>query len=218
MPLNLKDHPHQFEMVAPPAFESAEVASEMVELYWQALTRDVPFAEYETHALTNTAAADLSHCTDFHGPKVNGVVAPAILFRGPTPGDLAGPDLSQFLWLDVYHSTMTLVQRNRVPVAKDDYMMVYPEWLNIQRGLPPARVNVLDPTPRYLRNGRDVGEYVHRDFTYQAYLNACLILLAMNAPLKANVPYRRSLTQGGFITFGPLSMCSIVLPALPMRR
>jgi hypothetical protein len=23
----------------------------MIELYWQALTRDVPFAEYETHTL-----------------------------------------------------------------------------------------------------------------------------------------------------------------------
>jgi len=195
--------PHQLEMSAPPAFKSAEMASEMIELYWQALTRDVPFAEYDTHPLTNAAVADLVKCSDFRGPKVSGVVTPATLFRASTPGDLTGPYLSQFLWLDVYHGTMTLAQRNRVPVAKDDYMMAYPEWLNIQRGLPPAWVNVLDPTPRYLRNGRDIGEYVHRDFTYQAYLNACLILLAMNAPLKANMPYRRSLTQGGFITFGP---------------
>jgi hypothetical protein len=82
-------------------------------------------------------------------------------------------------------------------------MMAYPEWLNIQRGHPPARINVLDPTPRYLRDGHDLAEYVHRDFTYQAFLNACLILLAIRAPLKMDNPYRRSLTQGGFITFGP---------------
>ncbi len=195
--------PHQLEMIAPPAFESAESASEMVELYWQALTRDVPFAEYDTHPLTNAAVADLSECANFRGPKASGIVTPATLFRGNTPGALTGPYLSQFLWLDVYHGTLTLAQGNRVPLAKDDYMMAYPEWLNIQRGLPPTRVNVLDPTPRYLRNGRDVGEYVHRDFTYQAYLTACLILLAMNAPLKANIPYRKSLTQRGFITFGP---------------
>ncbi|MBI3303169.1 MAG: vanadium-dependent haloperoxidase, partial [Deltaproteobacteria bacterium] len=88
-------------------------------------------------------------------------------------------------------------------VVGDDYMTAYPEWLNIQRGFPPTRVNVIDPTPRYLRNGRDLTEYVHRDFTYQAFLHACLILLTMRAPLKADNPYARSLTQGGFITFGP---------------
>jgi hypothetical protein len=161
--------PHQFAMIAPPAFSSAETASEMVEVYWQALTRDVPFAEYEAHPLINAAAADLSRCTAFRGPKSNNMVIPATLFRGSTPGDLVGPYLSQFLWLDVYQGTITIAQRNRVPIAKDDYMMAYPEWLNIQRGHPPARANVLDPTPRYLRNGRALAEYVHRDFTYQAF-------------------------------------------------
>ena len=194
---------HALALSAPPTFASAETASEMVELYWQALTRDVPIAEYATHPLTTAAAADLSHCSDFRGPKIRKTVTPATLFRGPTPGDLIGPYLSQFLWLDVYHGSMTLVQRNRVPVAHDDYMRTYPEWLNIQRGLAPARINVLDATPRYLRNGRDLAEYVHRDYPYQAFLNACLLLLAMGAPLKGDHPYKRSLTQGGFITFGP---------------
>jgi membrane-associated phospholipid phosphatase len=202
--------PHQVEMPAPPAFESAEIASEMIELYWQALTRDVSFAEYDSHALTNAAVADLSTCSDFRGPKVNGAVTPAILFRGLTPGDVTGPYLSQFLWLDVPQGVMTLTQRGRVPVASDDYITTYPEWLSIQRGFPPARVNVIDPTPRYLRNGRDLAEYVHRDFTYQAFLHACLILLTMRAPLKADNPYRRSLTQEGFITFGAPFVLDVV--------
>lgn len=195
--------PHQYAMPAPPAFSSAETAGEMIELYWQALTRDIPFAEYETHALTNAAVADLAKCADFRGPKLDGAVTLASLFRGATPGDLVGPYVSQFLWLDVEHGSMTLTQRNRVAVAKDDYMRTYPEWLNIQRGLLPARVNVLDPTPRHLRNGRDLAGYVYRDYSYQAYLNACLILLAIRAPLKTEQPYKRSLTQSGFITFGP---------------
>ena len=195
--------PHQVAMPAPPAFSSAETAGEMIELYWQALTRDVPFAEYGSHALTNAAVADLAQCSAFRGPKINGAVTPETLFRGHTLGDLTGPSLSQFLWLDVEHGSMTLTQRNRVSIAHDDYMQSYPEWLNIQRGLLPARVNVLDSTPRYLRNGRDVAGYVYRDYTYQATLNACLILLAIRAPLKVENPYRRSLTQSGFITFGP---------------
>jgi membrane-associated phospholipid phosphatase len=188
---------------APPAFASAETAGEMVELYWHALTRDIPFAEYGTHALTTKAAAELSRLSDFRGPKENRVVTPATLFRGPTPGDVVGPYLSQFLWLDVQHGSMTLTQRNRVPVANEDYLRTYPEWLNVQRGFPPARVTRLDPTPRYLLTGRDLAEYVHRDYPYQAFLNACLILLALGAPLKGDYPYKKSLTQGGFVTFGP---------------
>ncbi|MBI3304704.1 MAG: phosphoesterase, partial [Deltaproteobacteria bacterium] len=99
--------PHQVGLSVPPTFSSAETAGEMIELYWQALTRDVPFADYDTHFLTNAAAADLSKCTDFRGPKVNGPVTAATLFRGNTPGDLAGPYLSQFLWLDVPQGVMT---------------------------------------------------------------------------------------------------------------
>lgn len=194
--------PHQLGMLAPPTFSSAEEANEMTELYWQALARDVPFTAYDTHPLTLAAVADLSRCSDFRGPKAGGSVTPVTLFRGNTPGDLVGPYLSQFLWLDVPYGATTIVQRCRIPVAGDDYMTAYPEWLNIQRGFPPTRVNRLDPIPRYLRNGRDLGEYVHRDFTYQAFLNACLILLAMRAPLKATNPYARSATQGGFVTFG----------------
>lgn len=205
--------PHQVGMIAPPAFDSAEAASEMAEVYWQALTRDVPFVAYDTNPLTLAAAADLSHFSHFRGPRVGGVVTPGTLFRGHTPGDLAGPYLSQFLWLDVLYGATVIVQRCRVPVAGDDYMAAYPEWLNIQRGFPPARVNRLDPTPRYLRNGRDLGEYVHRDFTYQAFLNACLILLAMRAPLKATNPYGRSATQGGFVTFGAPHVLDVVARA-----
>ncbi len=35
--------------------------------------------------------------SDFRGPKTNGKVTPATLFRGITAGDLVGPYLSQFL-------------------------------------------------------------------------------------------------------------------------
>jgi hypothetical protein len=205
--------PHHVALPAPPAFWSAEMAAEMVELYWQALTRDVPFAAYETHPLIQDTAADLSRCSAFRGPRANGRVTPATLFRGPTPGDLTGPYLSQFLWLDVPSGVMTLVQRGRVSIAGDDYMTAYPDWLNIQRGVPPARPNVLDATPRYLRHGRDLSAYVHKDFTYQAFLNAGLILLAMRAPFQATNPYRHSRTQSGFVTR------SCVMPlALAMGR
>jgi hypothetical protein len=195
--------PHQLECPAPPAFSSAETAAEMVELYWQALTRDVPFAQYDTHPLIQAATADLSRLTAFRGPRAGERVTPATLFRGPTPGDRTGPYLSQFLWQEVPCGMMTLGQRGRVPVAGNDFLTAYSAWLAIQRGVPPTESLLLDTAPRYLRNGRDLGAYVHRDFTYQAFLHAALILLALRAPFQEANPYTRSRTQSGFVTFGP---------------
>jgi hypothetical protein len=51
------------------------------------------------------------------------------------------------------------------------------EWSQVQQGFPPWREVAFDPIPRYIRNSRDLAEYVHFDFAYQAYLNAALILL-----------------------------------------
>ena len=44
----------------PPAFASAQAAGEMVEDYWQALTRDVPFSQYGTDPTIGQAMADLT--------------------------------------------------------------------------------------------------------------------------------------------------------------
>ena len=48
---------HNLTLPPAPAFASAEIAAEMVELYWQALTRDVPFADYGAEPLTAAAIA-----------------------------------------------------------------------------------------------------------------------------------------------------------------
>lgn len=80
-------------------------------------------------------------------------------------------------------------------------MTKYADWLVVQNGASTGS-NQFDPTPHYIHNGRDLGEYVHQDFTYQALLNTCLVLLDKRAAVDASNPYRNSLTQGSFITFG----------------
>ncbi|MBI3304336.1 MAG: vanadium-dependent haloperoxidase [Deltaproteobacteria bacterium] len=193
---------HHLGMQAPPAFSSAEEAAEMAELYWQALTRDVPFVEYDTHPLIRQAATDLSTFSAFRGPKVGGVVAPETLFRGNTPGDLTGPYLSQFLWQDVPYGAILMAQKIRATLPGDDYMVAYADWLSVQNGAATGS-NQFDPTPRYIRNSRDLAEYVHWDFPYQAALSACLLLLSFgDDALDAGHPYKHSTTQQGFVTFG----------------
>jgi len=194
---------HDFHMPPAPAFASAWQASEMAELYWQALTRDVAFADYDSDPLIARAAADLSRFSDFRGPKEGGRVTPGTLFRGDTPGDRVGPYLSQFLWKNVPFGATTIVQRYRTTVPGDDFMTSFADCLARQRGIPPAAGNAFDATPRYIRNGRDLAEWDHRDFTYQGFLSAALILLSFGpAALDAANPYLASVAQGAFSTFG----------------
>jgi membrane-associated phospholipid phosphatase len=202
---------HHVGIPVPPTFSSQEEAGEMAELYWQAVTRDVPFVEYDTDPLTQAAAVDLSKFSIFKGPKVGGVVTTGTLFRGTAPGELTGPYISQFLWKDVPYGAQTIVQRYRVPVAGNDFMTSYADWLRIQKGFPPTTPITFDAVTRYISNGRDLGEYVHRDFTYQAFLNAALILLGFGAPALDDAnPYKSSAKQGGFVTFGAAHILDLV--------
>lgn len=184
-----------------PRFASAEQAGEMVELYWHGLTRDVPFSDYGTHPLIKEAAEELSALSDFRGSKIDGRVTPETVFRGTLPGDFAGPYVSQFLLKDVPFTPMRVTQRIRVPVPGDDYLTDLAAWLSIQNGNVTV-ANKFDTDPRYVRNGRDLGEYVHRDFSYSAPLAAGLILLRMGTLPDAGNPYKHSRTQSSFATFG----------------
>lgn len=190
--------PWSLTLAPAPTFSSAEQASESIEVLWQALTRDVPFAQYASNALTQQAAADLSRFSDFRGPKSGGAVTTGTLFRGIAPGELTGPYLSQFLWKSVPFGAMTLTQKYSVPVAGNDHLTNYNEWLAIQNGANPSGITALntDTTTRYLRNNRDLAQYVLRDFNAQAYMNAALIINGFGSGVYADSnPVNASLTQ-----------------------
>lgn len=179
-----------------PAFSSAQTAGEMVEDYWAAITRDVPFGQYATDPSINQAAAELTKLSDFRGPKVNGLVLPEVIFRGSTPGDLTGPYISQFLWKPVPLGAATFTQQYRTTVPGDEYMKDYAAWLKIQNGVA-AGSNVFDSTPRYIRNNRDLAEYLHRDFMGQANVLAAMTLLSYALlrsarPIPTFTPQRRT--------------------------
>ena len=66
-------------------------------------------------------------------------------------------------------------------VAGLDYLTALEDWRNIQNRAV-AGQDQFDSRKRYIRNGRDLGQYVHVDALYEAYLNACLILLDLGVP------------------------------------
>ena len=104
---------HQTIVPPAPAFASAWRAGEMVEIYWAALLRDVPFAAYETHPLVARACDDLSALGDFRGPQDGGVVTPHTLFRAPYAGAVDGPFLSQFRLQDIAFGVQVNTQQVR---------------------------------------------------------------------------------------------------------
>src|SRR6185369_2242702 len=163
-----------------------------------------------TDATIAAAATELTRFSDFKGPRNgNNRVTAGTIFRGVTAGDRIGPWLSQFLWLDIPMGAVLIPQKMQTTVAGDDYMTRYDEWLAIQNGFQPGG-NRFDPEPRYIRNLRDLGQWVHVDALYQAYHQACLILLGTGAPFSAGNPYASSATQIGFGTFGGPHILSLV--------
>ncbi len=145
---------------------------------------------------------DAKKCCKFAGrPRkvgANGMLNQQTIFRGSSPGVDAGPYLSAFILmgnsdgtgnrgpLDGHISYGVQGIDQRVPAVPDgdDYMQTWLEWLEVQQGY---NVNASNGTQggqnqagrpyRFIHRPRDLATYVHFDALYQAYLNACLILL-----------------------------------------
>jgi hypothetical protein len=192
----------------PPKFASKENGAEISENYWMALLRDIPFADYPTNPIANAAAADLTlFGSDFKGPKVAGQVTPATLFRGLTPGDLNGPWMSQFWYQRCFFGANEVNQKIRtvksIADGGQDYMKDFASWLSVQNGVAPSTGDIFDPTFRYMRTGRDIGQWVHIDVLFQGYFQAFLVMAGtLGTGADAGNPYNTSATQAGFSTFG----------------
>ncbi|MFK7887726.1 MAG: vanadium-dependent haloperoxidase [Gammaproteobacteria bacterium] len=195
---------HATRIAPAPTFRSAHSAAEMGEVYWQAITRDVPYLDYDIDFDVAAATNDLNDSFSATvGPKQDGSVTPQTLFRGETPGDLNGPFISQFLLKNVPFGPSTIEQRYAVPTAHSDYMLNPTEWLAVQRGADPGPVLTFEQDARYIYNNRALGEYVHKDVLFQAYFNAGLILLNEGeAALDPRHPYANIANQEGFTSFG----------------
>lgn len=217
-------------MLAAPTFASDETAAEMAELYWYALTRDVPFITYDSNGDISAAAADLNAFTrsDIF-PNDGGVVTPDSIFRGTFPGAEVGPLVSQFLLLPYSFGRLEVgevsaIAEGRTPRVgqqyrpprrgqRNDFMTNFGEWLNIQNGGKPSDSTDFQNASRHFATMRQLSEYVHVDFPVQSGLVSAFILLAYGEDaLAPNNPYLSSVsnTQQGFASFGPADITHIV--------
>ena len=202
---------HQLLMPPSPAFASAQRAGEMVEDYWMALTRDVPFSRYGQESLTQAAIDDLNRLSDFRGPRdpKTGRVTAQTLFRGVTPGETVGPYVSQFFVMPAPFGALVVndasgnpAQQYHVYLPGQDFMTDKDSFLAVQDGRGPFGKNTI-LGPRFHHTARTLNSFVHVDELYQAYFMATLNLLShMQIPYNPGNPYNNSRTQVGFGTFG----------------
>jgi hypothetical protein len=170
---------------------SAQTAAEAVEHYWAALLRDVPFTHYGTNSLAAQAVEDMNELSYVNSNSNNEYPAPVTtqnLFRGqvyPGDGNVADPYLSQFM--------VQLTALGVQPISK---------LLSIQNGGNPVGTVAIDPTLRYLRNGRDLAAYTRVDVLYQAYFVAFLAMAQIGTPPNPGNPYIGSNSEKAFGTLG----------------
>lgn len=158
------------------------------------------------------------------------------VFRGQTPGEQIGPYISQFLLLgnchleSIHEETSGFLQygsiridhRVRTAQPDKDYMTHWNEWLDVQHGADvistmdyvskDAHLTGGELSFRYITSPRDLATYVHFDALYEAYLNACLWLLNVGAPLDPNFANKlgQSSSTEGFALFGGPHILNLV--------
>lgn len=194
----------QFTAPPAPALASEEYATELVELYWASLLRDVAFTDYKTNSTAANAAKELSMLPTYKGPKdASNQVTTDLLFRGAYPGETLGPYMSQFAVQDknVTFGALPIVQKYTTSKAGIDFMLDPTTFQQVQNGISTGLKLTPEP-PVYLHDGRGLSAYTHVDVLYEAYFIAYVVLSSLGAPLNPGNPYSKSKTQNGFGTFG----------------
>ncbi|MEL7482421.1 MAG: hypothetical protein AAGJ29_12775, partial [Pseudomonadota bacterium] len=205
-----------------PAFDSDITEAEMAELYGYAVTRDVPFIEYDSNRRLQRVVDSLNTFPAIADavPTDGGQVTPQNFGRGGLPtqglrplGTEIGPFVSQFLLLPFQIGQLVVEQRypRLERGGANQFMTEFNEWLAIQRGFNPnaaagGNASVFTNRTRFISKMRDLSEWVHRDFPLQSPLHALSVIFGFGTDdaFDPALPYSRlnNSTQEGFVTFG----------------
>jgi hypothetical protein len=192
----------QFSVPPAPALESEAYATELIELYWASLLRDIAFTDYAGNGTAADAATELQALPEYAGPRDSaGKVTPDLLFRGRFVGETDGPYISQFLLQKTALGALPIDQKYFTYRAKTNFVTTDSEYQKVQNGQV-LQAAPASGTPRYVHNGRDLAAFTHDDVLYQAYFVAYLVLNTIKCPLNPGNPYVGSKTETPFATLG----------------
>lgn len=194
-----------------PAFASPAWGTELTELYWCSLLRDVAFTDYAGSPIAAAACAELTGMPSYAGPRNgSGQVTPQLLFRGAYPGETTGPYISQLIITPTTFGALPLPNQSITYQAGLNYMLDPVTFQQVQNGIDTGFLNQPDATPRFLHNGRGLAAWTHVDVLFEAYFVALLVLNTLGVPLNPGNPYATSRTQNGFDTLGGPDMAATV--------
>ncbi len=169
-----------------PSISSADAAAEMVECYCHALARDVPFVDYDTSP-TIANCVNYLNATNFAG---HFPVTSANIFRGVGVGDLNGPYLSQFFWLNApyWPNSISAQTTFPTPTSLNNRMITEANYINSQNGIHVEPALSLD-SARYPYVARDLAYCVWQDWPGQLFELAARKAIALGAPYTPKSPY-----------------------------
>ena len=198
-----------FSIEQSPSPISEKAAAELIEVYNMAVARDVNILDWDSSPVIANVLTSLNLVkNNLDGPMENGNITANTLFRGPTPGDLAGPYVSQFLYYPITLGAFTLTQKYISPEVGKDYLRDINQFIDIWNG---GSTGTVTPGPkRYLMSIRDCTSYIHADQMWQPFYMAATILQNMGVSLSNPVVNR---TGSKFINLGPIDLFSTMVEA-----
>jgi hypothetical protein len=135
----------------------------------------------------------------------------------PPPGSIFGMGAGF-----IAYGALRIDQRVRVASPCKDYMTTLEAWIDVQNGADVRGCETYEsaelgnrefPGYRVITTPRDMTTYVHLDALYEAYLNACLILLGLGVPFDPGLPFLSPDVcdkQQGFASFGGPHILTLV--------
>lgn len=111
----------------------------------------------------------------------------------------------------VSYGSIVIDQRSQTHLNCLDYMTDWCSWLDVQNGADVKDIDQFEDKRRFITTPRDLATYVHYDALYEAYLNACLIMLGLKVPQSKGFPEPSSTgRRDAFATFGGPHILSLV--------
>lgn len=208
---------HSVTMPPAPELGSAELTFEMAEVYWLALLRDVHFNQFQAGSSDPTLKKAIAFLNGFPekgtGSRKRRLnqsdrLEAQNVFRGATNGDLIGAYLSQFLLIGspghennqanvtqglIGYGALKIGQKLIPAQSELDHMTTWDVFLDVQDAANLRGTDKFGDRPRFIKCPRDLATYVHFDALYEAYLNACLILLGFKAPADRGISQLNSI-------------------------
>ncbi|MEM9048676.1 MAG: bromoperoxidase [Pseudomonadota bacterium] len=162
---------------------------------------------------------------------VGGQFTGRTVFFGSGPGAKTGGYISQFLLTGnsfmrtggaiddafIGYGSQVVSQKSRVFPDSRDFMTVWSEWHDVQSGADrrgDTDANFVKPGGaydlRFMHTPRHMATYVRFDALYQAYLNACLLLLGSGSPFQPGFPDANGGVRTPFASWGGPHVLSLV--------